>query len=127
MTVSNIQSADKTDAAPAAEKVHNATAPPARRPPASRGDDALVAGAVPVPYASSEHVRHSLEAAVRMIGEAGDVFLRIIRAEGVEQQKRVETALQIVGEDARELDTRAVGRSLPGHLAFDLSRATDRG
>src|SRR5207247_11008829 len=74
-----------------------------------------------------EHVRQSLEAAVRMIGEAGDVFLRIIRAEGVEQQKRVETALQIVGEDAGQPDARAVGRRLPGHLAFDLPRATDHG
>src|SRR3989442_11584613 len=81
----------------------------------------------PVPYAPGEHVRHSLEAAVRMIGEARDVFLRIVRAERVEQQERVETALQIVGEDTRQPDARAVGRRLPGHLAFDLPRATDHG
>jgi len=93
---------------------------------ASRGDDARVAGAVPVPYAPGEHVRDGLEAAVRMIGEAGDVFLRIVRAERVEQQERVQTALQIVGEDARQSHAGAVGRRLPGHLSLDLPRAADR-
>src|SRR5438874_13075317 len=95
---------------------------PCRRHPldASRGDDALVAGAVPGPYAPGEHVRHSLEAAMRKIGEAGDVFLRIIRAEGVEQQKRVETAPQLLHENACHTDARARRRRLLAQLTFHL-------
>ncbi len=82
---------------------------------------ALVAGVVAVAHAARDHVRHRLEAAVRMIGEAGQIVIRVIAAEGIEHQERIEPALQRLGQHAREPDARAVRGGVAGDDAFDAA------
>jgi hypothetical protein len=51
---------------------------------------AAVAHAVAVLHVAVEHVGDGLEAAVRMLGKAGNVFVRVFAAEVVEHEERVE-------------------------------------
>ena len=53
-------------------------------------EQAVVALVVAVAHAPGEHVGHGLEAAMRMIGEAGDVVVGVVGAELVEHQERIE-------------------------------------
>ena len=66
-----------------------------------------------------EHVGHGLEAAVRVVGETGDVVVGSVAAEGIEHQERVEPALQVLRQHARQLDAGAVAGGLAGDQAFD--------
>jgi hypothetical protein len=63
---------------------------------------------VAVPHAARQHVGDGLEAAVGVIGEARDVILRVVAAECVQHQERVQAALQVSREDARKAHTSAV-------------------
>src|SRR5207248_6065160 len=54
----------------------------------------LVARAVAMAHAAGDHVRDGLEAAMRMVGEAADIVLRVVGTERIEHQKRIEPALQ---------------------------------
>ena len=83
---------------------------------------ALVPGVVAMAHAARDHVRHRLEAAMRMVRKAADVVLRIVGAERVEHQERIEPALQRLRQHARELHARAVGRRLAGDHALDRAR-----
>jgi hypothetical protein len=65
---------------------------------------AFVPGAVAVQHAPGDHVGHGFETAVRVVGKAGDVVVGLVAAKGVEHQKRVEPALQVLGEHPGELD-----------------------
>ena len=72
----------------------------------------FVAGAVAMTHAAGDHVRDRLEAAMRMVGKPADVVLRIVGAERVEHQERIEPALQRLRQHARELHAGAVRRRL---------------
>ena len=80
---------------------------------------AFVAGAVAMAHAPGDHVGDRLEAAVRMVRKAADVVLRIVGAERVEHQERIEPSLQRLRQHARQLDAGAVGRGLAGDHALD--------
>ena len=84
---------------------------PARHPLDAAGlDHALVAVVVLVPHAPVQHVRHRLEAAVRMRREAGEVVARVRAVEVVEHQERVDRGHpRVAAHQAREADTGAVG------------------
>jgi NAD(P)H-hydrate repair Nnr-like enzyme with NAD(P)H-hydrate epimerase domain len=99
----------------------------ARRHPldAAVAHESLVAGAVAVAHAPGQHVGDGLEAAVRMLGEAGDVVARLVAAEGVQHQERIETALQWLGEDAVDLHARAIHHELAAEHALDATAAFD--
>ncbi len=92
---------------------------------AAGAEQAFVAGGVAVPHAAVEHVGHGLEAAVRMVGEAGDVVAGVVGAEGIEHQERVEPALQVLREHAGELDAGTVARGLAGDDPVDRARVVD--
>ena len=82
----------------------------------------LVAGRVAMAHAPGEHVGHGLEAAVRVVGEAGDVIVGRIAAERVEHQERVEPVLQVLRQHPGQLDTGAVAGGATGDQAFDAAR-----
>jgi EAL domain-containing protein (putative c-di-GMP-specific phosphodiesterase class I) len=69
------------------------------------------------------HVGHGFEAAVRMIREAADVVFRIIGAERIEHQERVQPALQRLRQHACQLHAVTVGSGLAGHQLLDFARA----
>ena len=48
-----------------------------------------MATAVLVAHASSNHVRHGLEAAVRVVGEPCDVVARLVAAKSIKHQEGV--------------------------------------
>jgi hypothetical protein len=81
----------------------------------------FVAARVAVPQAAGDHVGHGLEAAVRMVWKAADVVARVVGAEGVEHQIRVEPALQVLRQHAGQLDARAIAGGLAGDEALDLA------
>ncbi|MNT06635.1 hypothetical protein D3C72_1413120 [compost metagenome] len=83
----------------------------------------LVAGAVAMAHAASQHVGDGLEAAVRVIGEAADVVILAVGAEGIEHQERVQPALQVLRQHAGQLDAGAVGRGDAPHDAVHGARA----
>src|SRR5690606_27679224 len=72
-----------------------------------------------------EHVGHGLEAAVRMARKPGQVVLRAIGAELVEQQERIEIRQLGTADDARQLDPGPVGRGRAADRAGDAG-VTDR-
>jgi hypothetical protein len=84
---------------------------------------ALVAGAVAVAHAAGDHVGDGLEAAVRMVGKAGEVVVGLVAAERVEHQERIEAALQRVVEHARQFHAGAVGSGAAGDETFDAAAA----
>jgi len=69
---------------------------------------ALMARAVAVEHAPGDHVGDRFKASVRVVGETGDVVVGLVAAKGIEHQKRVEPALQVLREHAGELHARAV-------------------
>ena len=99
-------------------RVHEATA---RRHPlhAARHEHALVAMVVAMAHAAIQHVGDRLEAAMRVIRKAGDVVFGLVRAELIEQQKRIEIRKLRLPDHARELHARPIGRRHPAHHAFD--------
>ena len=60
---------------------------------AAVAEQAFVAGAVAVAHIAGEHIGDGFEAAMRMVGKAGDVVVRIVAAKGIEHQERVEPTL----------------------------------
>lgn len=63
---------------------------------------------VAVAHAALEHVRYRLEAAMRMVGEAGDVILGPVGAELIEQQESINLAEHQLADDANETYAGAV-------------------
>ena len=78
-------------------------------------------------HAAGQHVRDRLEAAVRMIGKAGDVVVGFVGAERIEHQERIEPALQVLRQHAHQLDAGAVLRRLAGDDAVDRTRTLHAG
>ena len=68
---------------------------------------AAVAQAVAVLDRAGQHVGDGLDAAVRVPGEAGEVVLRALVAEIVEQQERIELGGVAEAEGAAQLDAGA--------------------
>jgi hypothetical protein len=99
-------------------------ATPGRHPlHAAVGEQPFVTGAVAVTHAAGDHVRDGLEAAMRMIRKPADVVLRVVGAERVEHEERIEPALQRLREHARQLDAGAIRCRLAGDEALDGARA----
>src|SRR6185295_16825147 len=71
---------------------------------------AAIAEAVAVRHLTGEDVGDRLDAAMRMPREAGEIVGRVLVAEIVEQQKRIELARVAEAECALQLDTRAFER-----------------
>ena len=80
---------------------------------------AFVASAVAVQHAPGDHVCHGFKAPVRVVRKSGDVVVGLVAAKSIQHQKRVKPVLQVLREDAAELDARAVGCGLAGDQAFD--------
>jgi hypothetical protein len=76
---------------------------------AARPEQAFVAGAVTVPHPSGNHVGDRFEAAMRMIGKAAEIVLRMLVAEGIEHQEGIQPALQIRRQHPGQANARAVG------------------
>nr|GEU28208.1 urease accessory protein G [Tanacetum cinerariifolium] len=85
---------------------------------AAAGEQAFVAGAVPVAHAAFQHVAHRLEPAVRMAGEAGNIIVGLVAAEIVEHQERIEPALQRLRHHPVDFHAGAIHHGLAGHHAF---------
>jgi hypothetical protein len=101
---------------------------PARRHPlhVAALQVAAVAHVVLVQHVAVEHVGHGLEAAVRMVREAGDVIVGVVGGELVEHQERVQPQVLGTAEAAPQLHACAVGsgdrrddllQGAGGHLA----------
>jgi hypothetical protein len=86
---------------------------------------ARVAEAVAVVDRPRQHVRNGLDAAMRMPGKAGEIVLRAVVAEVVEQQERVELAGVTEAEGAVELDARAFHRGRGLDDALDRTNGHD--
>jgi hypothetical protein len=71
-------------------------------------EQAGIALVVAMAHAAREHVGHGLEAAMRMIGKAGDVVGALVGAELVEHQERVEIGQRLAADHAIELHAGAV-------------------
>src|SRR5439155_23719990 len=71
-------------------------------------EQAAVALVVAVAHAAGEHVGHRLEAAMGVLGKAGEVVGRIVGAEFIEQQERVELRQVRAADHAVQLDAGAV-------------------
>src|SRR5690606_34217698 len=84
-------------------------------------EQAFMAGAVTVQHAPGDHVGDGLEAAVRVVGKAGDVVVGLVATEGVEHQEGVEPALQRLAEHAGELDAGAVRGRLANDQALHVT------
>ncbi len=98
-------------------------AAPGRHPlDAAVREQPLVARAVAMAHAAGDHVRDRLEAAMRMVRKPADVILRIVGAERVEHEERIEPALQRLRQHARQLHARAVRRRLAGDQPLDRAR-----
>ena len=98
------------DAAPGGHPLHVAFA-----------ERAVAAEAVAVFDGAFQNISDGLDAAVRMPGEAGEIILRVIVAEIVEQQERIGLGGFAEAEGAPQLDAGAFdgGRGL--HDTFDGS------
>ena len=86
----------------------------------------FMTGIVAVAHAPGDHVGHCLEAPVRMVGEAGDVVVGRVAAEGVEHQEGIESVLQGLRQHTRQLDAGAVGRGVADDQLLDRARLCDR-
>ena len=80
-----------------------------------------VADAVAVAHAALQHVGDGLEAAVRVAGKAADVVAGVVGAKGVEHQERVEPALQVLRQHARQAHAGAVAGGLALDQPFDAA------
>jgi hypothetical protein len=75
---------------------------------AARFQIAGIAEVILVAHVPVEHIGHSLEAAMRMRGEAGDIVVRIFSREMIEHQERIEAGPVRLAETALKLDAGAV-------------------
>src|SRR5689334_25230511 len=83
---------------------------------AAARDEARVAATVAVTHEPREHHGHRFEAAVRVIGKAGDVRARIVGMKAIEHHERVEIDERGLPDDPRETHAGPVGR---GHARDD--------
>ena len=86
---------------------------------------AFVARAVPVQHAPGDHVGHRFKTPVWVVRKTGNVVIRLVAAKCIEHQKRVQPLLQVLREDAAELDARAVGSGLTDDQALNTARVQD--
>jgi hypothetical protein len=89
-----------------------------------RLDHAFVADRIAVLHASLEHDGDGLEAAMRMVREAGDPRLRIVGAELIEHEERIDRIKLRRADHALELDAGAVGG---GHACYGLRNVSHWG
>nr|QBM06462.1 pirin [uncultured bacterium] len=75
---------------------------------AAGGEVAAVAMVVAVLHVAGQHVGDRLEAAVRMLGKAGDVIVGAVGTEFVQQQERVEHVQPGLADDAFQFHAGAV-------------------
>ena len=75
-------------------------------------EQTAIALVVAVTHASGEHVGDGLEAAMRVLGEAADVVVRIVGQEFVEQQKGIEFRQGLAADDAEQPHAGTVGSGL---------------
>ena len=100
---------------------------------AARGHPLHVAGAeaaaiaetVAVLDRAGQHISDGLDAAMRMPGKAGEIVLRSVVAEIVEQEKRVGLLRVAETEGAAQLHAGAFERRLRLHDAFDRANGHD--
>src|SRR6185437_11003245 len=89
----------------------------------ARRHAALVAQAVSMRHLAGQHISDGLDAAMRMPGEAGDIVRRVLVAEIVQKQKRIELRGFAKAEGALQLYARA----FDGWLGLiDLSYSSKR-
>jgi hypothetical protein len=82
---------------------------------AARAEQAGVAHVVAVAHAAGQHIGHGLEAAMRMVGKAGEIIRGGVGAELVQHQKGIEIGQAGPADDAGETHPRPVA----GRLAAD--------
>ncbi len=85
----------------------------------ARGQKPFVARVVTVTHPTGEHVGDGLEAAMRMIGKAGQIGIRIIGAERIQHQERIEVRQRRLADNAGELDAGAVAGGHAGAAPDD--------
>ncbi len=78
---------------------------------------AFVAVVVAMAHAAVEHVGDGLEAAVRVLREAGEIVLGAVGAELVQQQERVEVGQCRPADDACQAHAGTIGRGLAAQRA----------
>jgi len=100
------------DAAPGTHPLH-----------AARAKQPLVTVIVTVAHAAIEHVGDRFKAAMRVIGEAGNVIAGLVRAKGIEHQKRVKIGQLRGAQHTHQAHTGTVGSSLPLVDAIHMARA----
>ena len=76
-------------------------------------------------HAARDHIRDRFEAPMRVIRETGDVIVRIITAEGIHHQKRVQPTLQWLRDHSGQLHTRAIRRFNALDQLFDATGTLD--
>jgi hypothetical protein len=92
---------------------------------AAAGQQAFIAGAVAVAHAAGQHVGDRFKAAVRVVGEAGDVIVGLLRTEIVQHQERVEATLQGLGQHAVDLHASAIHHGLAADNPFHCAGLCD--
>ncbi len=76
-----------------------------------------VALVVTMAHAARKHVGHRLEAAMRVIREAGQIIVRVVRTKLVEHQERIDVRQHRRADQTRQADTRPItGRRAAHHL-----------
>ena len=88
---------------------------------------AFVAGVVAVAHAPGNHVGHGFEAPMRVIREAAQVIARVVAAEGVEHEIRIEPLLQRLMQHAGQLDAVAIAGRYTGDDVVERARLAHGG
>src|SRR5579883_2478645 len=97
-------------------------APPGCHPlDAARDENALVAVVVTMTHPAIEHVGDGLKAPMGMIRETRDVIARVVGAELIEHQERIEIRQARLTDDPRQLDAGTVGCGYPAHHSRDAA------
>jgi hypothetical protein len=76
---------------------------------------------VAMAHAAFQHIGHGFEAAMGMVGKARDIGCGVIRAEGIQHQKRVEVRQHGLADHAAELDAGAVARGHAGSAPYNFA------
>ena len=102
-------------------------ATPGRHPlHAPRRQHPFMPGAVAMAHATIEHVGDGFKTTVRVIRKTGNVILRIVAAEGIKHQERIEPALQLLRQQTGQTDARPIGSGVAGHQRLDTTTALER-
>ena len=92
----------------------------------ARAEVAAIAEAVAMLHLAREHIGDGLDAAVRMPGEAGQIVVRVLVPEIVEEQERIELGRVAESERAPQLDARAFDVGLRLESLASLAGSTCR-